>query len=111
MGAREIIFVVDESSEGGFEARALSQSIYTQADTFDALKEMARDAVHCHFEESMRPQIIRLHLVRDVVIPVRGSREISRTRSSPPLFVGSILADVASYLEISKSELVNTLFG
>jgi hypothetical protein len=31
---------------------------------------MVRDAVHCHFEEGTRPQIIRLHLVRDVVIPV-----------------------------------------
>ena len=69
MGASEIIFVVDESPEGGFEARALGQSIYTQADTFDALKAMVREAVHCHFEESTRPQIIRLHLVRDVVIP------------------------------------------
>jgi hypothetical protein len=70
MAASEIIFIVDESPEGGFEARALSQSIYTQADTFDALKEMVRGAVHCHFEEDTRPQIIRLHLVRDVVIPV-----------------------------------------
>jgi hypothetical protein len=42
MAASEIIFVVDESSEGGFEARALSRPIYTQADTFDALKEMVR---------------------------------------------------------------------
>jgi hypothetical protein len=41
-----------------------------QADTFDALKELVRNAVHCHFEERTRPQIIRLRLVRDVVIPV-----------------------------------------
>jgi len=70
MAASEIIFIVDESPEGGYEARALGQSIYTQADTFDALKEMVRDAVHCHFEEGTRPRVIRLHLVRDVVIPV-----------------------------------------
>jgi hypothetical protein len=70
MGASEIIYVLDESLEGGFEAQALGQSIFTQPDTFDALKEMVRDAVHCRFEESARPQIIRLHLVRDVVIPV-----------------------------------------
>jgi len=70
MAASEIIFIVDEFPEGGFEARALGQSIYTQADSFDALKERVRGAVRCHFEESTRPQIIRLHLVRDVVIPV-----------------------------------------
>jgi hypothetical protein len=70
MTASGIIFIVDESPEGGFEARALSQFIYTQANTFDALKEMVRDAVHCHFEESARPRVIRLHLVRDEVIPV-----------------------------------------
>jgi hypothetical protein len=69
MAASEIIFIVDDSPEGGFEARALGQSIFTQADTFEALKDMVRDAVHCHFDESTRPQIIRLHLVRDVVIP------------------------------------------
>jgi hypothetical protein len=69
MAGSEIIFIVDESPEGGYEARALDTSIYTQADTFDALKEMVRDAVRCHFEEEAGPRIIRLHLVRDVVIP------------------------------------------
>jgi hypothetical protein len=69
MPATEIIFVVDELPEGGYEARALGQSIYTQADTFDALKEMVRDAVQCHFEEGGGPRVIRLHFVRDVVIP------------------------------------------
>src|SRR5262249_26262243 len=51
MAGSEIIFIVDESPEGGYEARALDESIYTQADTFDALKDMVRDAVRCHFEE------------------------------------------------------------
>jgi hypothetical protein len=69
MAASEIIFIVDESPEGGYEARALGQSIYTQADTFEALKDMVRDAVRCHFEDGAGPQLIRLHLVQDVVIP------------------------------------------
>jgi hypothetical protein len=68
MAESEIIFIVDESPEGGFEARALDESIYTQADTLETLKEMVRDAVRCHFEEGAGPRIIRLHLVRDVVI-------------------------------------------
>jgi hypothetical protein len=64
----EIVFLVQESPEGGYEARALGHSIFTEADTFDKLKEQARDAVCCHFEEGERPAVIRLHLVRDEVI-------------------------------------------
>jgi len=45
----EIIFIVKESPEGGFEARALNHSIFTEADTFDELKAMVHDAVSCHF--------------------------------------------------------------
>jgi len=65
----EIIFSVVESPEGGYEAKALGHSIYTQADTFEELKGMIQDAVRCHFEEESRPRIIRLHLVKDEVIP------------------------------------------
>jgi hypothetical protein len=45
----EIIFSVQESPEGGYEARALGYSIFTQADTMDELKLNVRDAVRCHF--------------------------------------------------------------
>ncbi len=69
-GGSEIIFAVEESPEGGYEARALGYSIYTQAATLEELKEMLRDAVRCHFDEAARPRVIRLHLVRDEVIPV-----------------------------------------
>ncbi len=64
----EIIFLVSEAPEGGYEARALSASIYTEADTLEELKRMVRDAVACHFEDSERPKIIRLHYVREEVI-------------------------------------------
>lgn len=67
---REIIFLVEEAPEGGYQARALGHSIFTEAETFEELKTMAQDAVRCHFEESERPSIIRLHLMRDEVIPV-----------------------------------------
>lgn len=60
----EIIFLVQESLEGGFEARALSASIYTEADTLGELKELLRDAVSCHFDEDERPKLIRLHYAR-----------------------------------------------
>lgn len=65
---KEIIFVVEESPEGGLEAKALDHSIYAQAEDLDSLKEMVRDAVSCHFEESDKPKVIRLHMVRDELI-------------------------------------------
>jgi predicted RNase H-like HicB family nuclease len=61
---------VEESPEGGYDARALGHSIYTQAETIDELKAMLQDAVRCHFEEHERPRVIRLHLVKDEVIAV-----------------------------------------
>ena len=65
---REIIFLVEDSPEGGFEARALGHSVFTEAETFEELKTMVQDAVRCHFEEADRPSLIRLHQVRDEVI-------------------------------------------
>ena len=55
MSQSEIIFSVQESLEGGFEAKALSHSIYTQAESLDELKKNVQDAVRCHFEEKDRP--------------------------------------------------------
>ena len=64
----EIIFLVEESPEGGFEARALGHPIFTEADTLEELRERVRDAVLCHFEEAERPRVIRLHFVREEVL-------------------------------------------
>ena len=47
-----MIFIVEESPEGGYEAKALGYSIYTEAETLDELRHNIRDAVQCHFEES-----------------------------------------------------------
>jgi len=70
MPQSEIIFSVQESPEGGYEARALGHSIFSQADSLDELKSMLRDAVACHFAESEKPSLIRLHLVREEVLPL-----------------------------------------
>jgi hypothetical protein len=40
---------VYKSSEGGYEARALGYSIFTQADSMEELNVMVTDAVCCHF--------------------------------------------------------------
>jgi hypothetical protein len=66
----EIIFVLEESPEGGYEARALGHAIFTQGETLDEVREAVKDAVRCHFEEDQRPRIIRLHQVRDELLAV-----------------------------------------
>lgn len=66
----EIIFEVREAAEGGYDARALGHSVFTQGDDWDDLKEMVRDAVLCHFDEREAPKVIRLHFVREEAIAV-----------------------------------------
>ncbi len=64
----EIIFVVEEAPEGGYSARAIGESIFTQADSTTELHARVRDAVQCHFDAGMAPKLIRLHFVKDEVI-------------------------------------------
>jgi predicted RNase H-like HicB family nuclease len=64
----EIFFAVDESPEGGYEVVALNHSIYTEADTLPELRAEIQDAVMCHFESESRPELIRLHFVREEVL-------------------------------------------
>lgn len=64
----EIIFIIEDSLDGGFEARAVGFSIFTEADNFEELKQNIREAVACHFEEAEMPKLIRLHYVKDEVI-------------------------------------------
>ncbi len=66
----EIIFIVEDAPEGGYTARALGHSIFTEADTWEELKEAAQEAVRAHFEEGKQPRIIRLHIVKEEVLTV-----------------------------------------
>ncbi|HMQ78303.1 MAG TPA: 2-oxoisovalerate dehydrogenase [Ignavibacteria bacterium] len=70
MKETEIIFVVEESNEGGFEAKALGHSIFTDADDLESLKSRIKDAVKCHFEDNEIPSVIRLHFIREELIAV-----------------------------------------
>lgn len=67
---KEIIFLVEEAPEGGYVAQALGHSIFTEADTWDELKEVAQDAVRCHFEEDERPTLLHLRVVREEIVLV-----------------------------------------
>jgi len=64
----ELIFSVEEAPEGGYTARALGESIFTEADDLPSLYENVRDAARCHFDEGKGPKVIRLHFVREEVI-------------------------------------------
>jgi hypothetical protein len=64
---KEIIFIVENSPDGGLTAKALGESIFTEGDSESDLKRNIRDAVFCHFDTEL-PSIIRLHYVRDEVI-------------------------------------------
>ena len=66
----EIIFVVEESPDGGYFARALGQSIFTDAETIPELKENIKDAIKCHFEETDKPKIIQLHFIRNEMLAI-----------------------------------------
>jgi len=52
----EIIFLVEEAPDGGLSARAVGESIFTQAATMAELHDKVRDAVRCHFDEGAQRQ-------------------------------------------------------
>lgn len=64
----EIILLVEEAAEGGYTARALGHSIFTESETLEELRHNIREAVACHFDDGAGPGVIRLHFVRDEVL-------------------------------------------
>ena len=61
----EIIFEVSEDeSDGGYSATALGYGIHTEGETVEELRANVREAVECHFDETMpAPAVIRLQLI------------------------------------------------
>lgn len=56
----EILFIVEEVPKGVLTARALGESIFTEALNVESPHRQVRDAVHCHFDESKASQKIIL---------------------------------------------------
>ena len=70
----ELIFEVRDAEEGGYYARALGHSVFTEAETWEELRSNVREAAAVHFEDSAeRPQVIQLHYVKDELIPVEAA--------------------------------------
>ena len=65
----EVIFMVKEADEGGYTASALGYSIFTEAQSWDELRDQVKEAVLCHFDDDVS-RIVRLHFVKDEVVKV-----------------------------------------
>jgi hypothetical protein len=68
---RELVFEVTQESDGGFCAECLTVDIFTEADTWEELRENVREAVRAYFFDSSAPQRIRLHLVKDETLALQ----------------------------------------
>ena len=104
----EIIFLVEEANEGGYQARALDYSIFTDAETMDELKMNVKEAVQCHFEEDEMPKMVRLHFVKDEVMSIWVIPKHS------PLKVGTlngIINDIAGHQKKSKKQVIEELLA
>ena len=52
---KKIIFLIEEALEGGYTARALGESIFTEGETLEEIKNNIKDAVDCHFDNEKKP--------------------------------------------------------
>lgn len=66
----ELIFLVEESVDGGYEAKAIGESIFTQGEDLEDLKVQIKEAINCHFDENNMPKMVRLHFVKDEVFAI-----------------------------------------
>jgi hypothetical protein len=64
----EIVFEVTQEADGGFCAECLTESIFTQGDTWGELRANVKEAVEAFYFSGTKPARIRLHLVRDEVL-------------------------------------------
>lgn len=67
---KELTFIVESDLiDGGYNARAIGENIFTQGDSIEELKEMIIDAINCHYDSPLdKPQKVRLHFVRDEIL-------------------------------------------
>ena len=66
----ELVFEVVQEADGGYCAECLTESIFTQADSWDELRRSVIEAVNAFYFDQSAPASVRLHLVRDEVLSV-----------------------------------------
>lgn len=68
MRKKEIVFLVEESLDGGYEAKAAGFPIFTQGETIEEVKKNILDAVRCHFEEDKAPSYVYVRFLKEELI-------------------------------------------
>ena len=66
----ELVFEVIQEQDGGYSAECLTENIFSQGDSWNELRQNAREAVTAFFFDQQIPEMIRLHLVRDETLSV-----------------------------------------
>jgi len=70
----ELIFEVREAEEGGYVARALGQAIFTEAETWQELRNNVLEATSLHFEDAPeKPKLVQLHFIKDELIAIEAA--------------------------------------
>lgn len=62
MDKSELIFEVTQKADGGFVAECLTESIFTQADSWAELRRNVKEAVSAFYFDQPQPSAIRLRL-------------------------------------------------
>lgn len=70
MGMAELVFEVVQDADGGYCAECMTENIFTEADTWQQLRENVIEATAAFYFDQPRPERVRLHLVRDEVLSV-----------------------------------------
>jgi hypothetical protein len=64
----ELVFEVVQEEDGGSCAERLTESIFTEGNTWEQLRSNVIDATTACFFDRPRPERIRLHLIRDDIL-------------------------------------------
>ena len=60
-----------EETDSGLVAECLGEDIFTQADSWEELRENVKEAVAAYYFDSAPPASVRLHLVRDELLAIK----------------------------------------
>ena len=66
----ELVFEVVQEADGGYCAECLTENIFTEGATWDELRRNVVEATAAFFFDRLRPERIRLRLVRDETLSV-----------------------------------------
>lgn len=66
-----IVFEVSQEEDGGFVAECLTEDIFTQGDTWEALKANVNEAVKGFYFDQLNFPDVKLHMVKEEMLVVQ----------------------------------------